>query len=157
MMAAKKPQQGFEWVPVVPIDEAPSPGTAKSVFVSDLDLCVAADEKGLLYVLGNKCPPANQPLSFSLVVNGCIKDPVLGTKIDVETGDVVDWCPSLLGKLLGPILGPEPENAGVNVFKVRSKKGILEAYLNVNAKAEYESAYWTGILDAQGKADGGYY
>lgn len=56
--------------------------------------------------------------SFPQVVNGCIKDPVLGTKIDIETGDVVDWCPSLLGKLLSPILGPEPENAGVNVFKV---------------------------------------
>lgn len=53
------------------------------------------------------------------VVNGVIKDPVLGTKIDIETGDVVEWCPSFLGKLLSPILGPEPENAGVNVFKVR--------------------------------------
>lgn len=52
------------------------------------------------------------------MVNNCVKDPVLGTKIDIETGDVVEWCPSLLGKLLGPILGPEPEDAGVNVFKV---------------------------------------
>ncbi len=52
------------------------------------------------------------------VVNQCLKDPVLGTKIDIETGDVVEWCPSLLGRLLSPILGPEPENAGVNVFKV---------------------------------------
>lgn len=52
-------------------------------------------------------------------MNGVIKDPVLGTKIDIETGDVVEWCPSLLGKLLSPILGAQPENAGVNVFKVR--------------------------------------
>lgn len=65
-MAAKS-QTKFDWVPVLAINDAPSSGTAKSVFVSDLDLCVAADEKGLLYVLGNKCPPANQPLSFSLV------------------------------------------------------------------------------------------
>lgn len=56
------------------------------------------------------------------MVNNCLKDPVLGTKIDVETGDVVEWCPSLLGKLLSPILGPEPENAGVNVFKVGLEK-----------------------------------
>eukprot|EP00903_Cladosiphon_okamuranus_P021661 g19915.t1 len=153
-MMAGKPQAKFEWIPVVPLNAAPEPGTAKSVFVADLDLCVAADEKGLLYVLGNKCPPANQPLSFSLVVNGVIKDPVLGTKIDIETGDVVEWCPSLLGKLLSPLLGPEPENAGVNVFKVRSKGSNLEAYLNVNARQEFESSYWTGILDAQGKADG---
>jgi len=40
---------------------------------------------------------------------------------------------------------------------VRSKNGILEAFLQVNAREQYESAYWTGILDAQGKADGGYY
>jgi len=67
MMAGGTPQAKFEWVPVVPLKEAPEPGTAKSFFVTDLDLCVAADDKGLLYVLGNKCPPANQPLSFSLV------------------------------------------------------------------------------------------
>lgn len=40
---------------------------------------------------------------------------------------------------------------------MRSKGGNLEAYINVNAKADYETKYWTGILDAQGKADGGYY
>lgn len=154
MMAAKSKEM---WVPVTPISASPEPGTAKSVYVAGLDLCIAADEKGLLYVLGNKCPPANQPLSFSLVYNNIIKDPVLGTKINIETGDVVEWCPSLLGKLLSPLLGPEPEDAGVQVFKVRSKGGNLEAFINVNAKAEYENDYWTGILDAQGKADGGYY
>lgn len=80
-MMAGKPQTKFEWVPVVPINEAPSPGTAKSVFVADLDLCVAADEAGLLYVLGNKCPPANQPLSFSLVrqrLMKCVRNPFKG-------------------------------------------------------------------------------
>ncbi|CBN79363.1 conserved unknown protein [Ectocarpus siliculosus] len=148
---------GEQWVPILPIDEAPTPGTAKSVYVADLDLCVAADERGLLYVLGNKCPPANQPLSFSLVSNNIIKDPVLGTKIDIETGDVIEWCPNLLGKLLSPILGAQPENAGVQTFVVRQKGGNLEAKVNVNAKAEFEKSYWTGILDAQGKADGGYY
>ena len=43
------------------------------------------------------------------------------------------------------------------LFQVRSQKGNLEVYVDVNARAEYESKYWTGILDAQGKADGGYY
>ncbi|CAM9774649.1 unnamed protein product [Ectocarpus fasciculatus] len=154
MAAARSNEQ---WVPILPIDEAPTPGTAKSIYVADLDLCVAADERGLLYVLGNKCPPANQPLSFSLVSNNVIKDPVLGTKIDIETGDVIEWCPNLLGKLLSPILGAQPENAGVQTFVVRQKGGNLEAKINVNAKAEFEKSYWTGILDAQGKADGGYY
>lgn len=157
MMAGPSVKEKFDWVPILPISEAPAPGTAKSVFTSDLDLCVAADENGLLYVLGNKCPPANQPLSFSTVSNNIIKDPVLGTKIDIETGDVVQWCPSLVGKLLSPILGPKPDNAGVPTFKVRSKNGKLEAYVQVNAKEAFESGYWKGILDAQGKADGGYF
>jgi len=65
------------------------------------------------------------------VVNKCLKDPVLGTKIDIETGDVIEWCPSLLGKLLSPILGPEPKNAGVNVFKVglEKKQGAQSRFL----------------------------
>lgn len=116
MAAGQGPK--LDWVNVVSIDNAPAPGMAKSVFVADLDLCVAADSSGLLYVIGNKCPPANQPLSFSKVVDKTIKDPVLGTVVDLETGDVLDWCPSLLGKLLGPLLGPAPPNAGVVPYKV---------------------------------------
>lgn len=64
------------------------------------------------------------------VVNNCLKDPVLGTKINIETGDVVEWCPSLLGKLLSPILGPEPANAGVNVFKVGLEKSMPPMCVN---------------------------
>lgn len=147
----------FQWVKILPLSDAPAPGTTKSVFAADLDLCIAADDAGLLYVVGNKCPPANQPLSFSAVVNKCVKDPVLGTKIDLETGGIVDWCPSLLGKLLTPLVGPEPENGGVPAYKVRSTGGNLEAYLDVTAKSEFEKNYWKGILDAKGKADGEYF
>lgn len=154
---AAAPKEQFKWVKILPISEAPAPGTCTSAFAADLDLCVAADASGLLYVVGNKCPPANQPLSFSPVVDKCVKDPIFGTKIDLETGGIVDWCPSLLGKLLGPILGPEPENGGVFAYKVRSSGGFLEAYIDVTAKTEFEKNYWRGILDAQGKVDGGYY
>lgn len=52
---------------------------------------------------------------------------------------------------------PTPCPATFSARQVRSKGGILEAFLNVNARAEYENAYWTGVLDAQGKADGSYY
>ncbi|CAM9644219.1 unnamed protein product, partial [Sphacelaria rigidula] len=100
MAAARGGKERYDWIDVIAIKDAPAPGTATSVFAADLDLCVAADDSGLLYVIGNKCPPANQPLSFSKVVNKTIKDPVLGTVIDLETGDVLEWCPSLLGKLL---------------------------------------------------------
>ena len=74
------------------------------------------------------------------VVNGVIKDPVLGTKIDVETGDVVEWCPSFLGKLLSPILGPEPENAGVNVFKVRFQ--TLRCVSSVRLRSSDPCRFW---------------
>lgn len=118
MAAARGGKERYDWIDVIAIKDAPAPGTATSVFAADLDLCVAADDSGLLYVIGNKCPPANQPLSFSKVVNKTIKDPVLGTVIDLETGDVLEWCPSLLGKLLRPILGSAPADAGVVPFKV---------------------------------------
>jgi len=41
--------------------------------------------------------------------------------------------------------------------KVRKTGGKVEALINVNAKAQFEQKYWRGVLDAQGKVDGGYY
>ena len=41
--------------------------------------------------------------------------------------------------------------------QVREQGGYIEVLVDVNAKAEFEKKYWKGILDAQGKADGGYY
>lgn len=133
MMAAKA-AQGFQWVPIFSLDEAPTPGTTKAVFVADLDLCVAADAQGLLFVLGNKCPPTNQPLSFGTVTGNYLKDPVLGTKVDIETGEAIEWCPSILGKLLGPILGPKPDGPVVPTFKVSMalKHGLEHTMAVVN-------------------------
>lgn len=117
-------QSSLQWVPVLPLDEAPTPGTTKAVFIADLDLCIAADAQGLLFVLGNKCPPTNQPLSFGTVSGNYLKDPVLGTKVDIETGEALEWCPSILGKLLRPILGPKPDGPVVPTFKV-NRRGVL--------------------------------
>ena len=41
--------------------------------------------------------------------------------------------------------------------QVRAKGGKVEALINVNAKAQFEQKYWRGVLDSQGKVDGGYY
>ena len=41
--------------------------------------------------------------------------------------------------------------------QLRKQGGSLQALVNVNAKAQFESNYWRGVLDAQGKVDGGYY
>ena len=43
------------------------------------------------------------------------------------------------------------------VFKVRKQGKAVQALINVNLKAQFEFNYWRGILDSQGKVDGGYY
>jgi len=46
----------------------------------------------------------------------------------------------------------------VGVYPVRkSLGGNIEVLINVNAQAQFEQSYWRGILDSQGKVDGGYY
>ena len=44
-------------------------------------------------------------------------------------------------------------------FAVECRKSgnAIQVKVNVNAKAQFEEGYWRGILDAQGKTDGGYY
>eukprot|EP00966_Prymnesium_polylepis_P114925 2655877-Prymnesium_polylepis.2 len=41
--------------------------------------------------------------------------------------------------------------------QVRKKGNSVQALINVNAKAQFEQKYWRGVLDSQGKVDGGYY
>jgi nitrite reductase/ring-hydroxylating ferredoxin subunit len=104
--------------------------------------------------LGDKCPPVNQPLSFGKVgTDGTISDPVLGTKFSLKTGEVVQWCPSGIGKVLGGLFDP----VGVPTYPVKAKGQTVEVQVDVNYKANFEADYWTGILDAQGKASGRYY
>jgi hypothetical protein len=104
-----------------------------------------------------------------------ITDPQWGTKYSLVNGDVVGkWCPSppIIGSLIGALFPPQ----GVWVPEVRESNGYIEVKLDVDvsscstvivlflylkavmqAKAEFEKKFWKGILDAQGKADGGYY
>jgi len=85
-----------------------------------------------------------------------LKDPQWGTRYSLVNGAVVGkWCPSppILGGLIGSIFPQQ----GVWVPQVREQGGYIEVLVDVNAKAEFEKKYWKGILDAQGKADGGYY
>lgn len=46
----------------------------------------------------------------------------------------------------------------LTVFPCRTAlSGEVQVLLDVNAKKRFDSNYWRGILDAQGKVDGGYY
>ncbi len=72
-------------------------------------------------------------------------------------GDVVgDWCP--FPPILGPIiLGNLAPPEKVATFPVRSKGQNIEVFIDRNLKERFESKYWSGLLDAQGKATGEYY
>ena len=79
------------------------------------------------------------------------------TCIYLYVGDVVgDWCP--FPPILGPlILGNLAPPEKVATFPVRSKGSNIEVFIDRNLKDRFESKYWSGLLDAQGKATGDYY
>jgi nitrite reductase/ring-hydroxylating ferredoxin subunit len=143
------------YVPCIPLKALPKPGGATSGIAGGLAICIVVDPKGTVYALGDKCPPISQPLSFGKVnADGTIQDPVFGTKFSLKTGEVVgQWCPSGIGRLIGGAFEP----SGVPTYPVKQRGGIIEIQVDVNAKAAFEANYWSGILDAQGKADGKYY
>jgi len=150
--AVGKPK--IKYVPCIATKDLPERGSATSGVAGGLAICIAVDSKGSVYALGDKCPPVNQPLSFGKVnTDGTIEDPVLGTKFNLKTGQVVDWCPAGLGKLLGSIFDP----VGVPTYPVQVKGANVMVQVDVNYKINFESEYWTGVLDAQGKANGKYY
>jgi len=147
-------QSKLQYVPCIPIEKLPKAGAATSGVAGGLAICVAVDPGGAIFALGDKCPPVNQPLSFGKVSAGTIEDPVLGTQFSLKTGEVVGaWCPSGIGKLLGGLFAP----SGVPVYPVKKTGANIEVQVDVNAKANFESQYWSGMLDAQGKANGKYY
>jgi nitrite reductase/ring-hydroxylating ferredoxin subunit len=146
-------KSALKYVPCISLKDLPKPGGATSGVAGGLAICIAVDEKGSVYALGDKCPPVGQPLSYGKVSGGTITDPVLGTKFDLKTGDVVEWCPSGLGKLIGGAFTP----LGVPTYPVKQSGGSLEVQVDVNYKLNFEANYWSGILDAQGKDDGTYY
>jgi len=142
------------YVPCINTDDLPPPGSATSGVAGGLAICIAVDQKGAVYALGDKCPPVGQPLSFGKVgTDGTIADPVLGTKFSLKTGEVVSWCPTGIGMLVGGLFDP----VGVPTYPVKAKGKVVEVQVDVNYKANFESNYWSGVLDAQGKSNGKYY
>ena len=152
---AKPIKPVLKFVPCISKDKLPAPGKATSGVAGGLAICIAVDEKGGVFALGDKCPPINQPLSFGNVSDGAIADPVLGTRFNLKTGQVAEgeWCTSPIGKIVGGLF----ESGGVPVYPVKTKGSVVEVQVDVNYKLAYEQNYWSGILDAQGKSNGKYY
>jgi len=141
------------WISFVSAKECP-PGQIASGFRYGQEIAIAND-KGNLYAIANKLPPTGQPATFAtLEGKGLMKEPVTGTLFNMKTGKPVgEWCPSLVGKLFRLLVGPQD----VTVYPVRKSGNNIEVQINVNAKAQFEANYWRGVLDSQGKVDGGYY
>ena len=130
------------------------PGSAVSAICAGLDICVAVDTDGSVYALGNKSPVLGTPMAAGSVRDGLIRDPLTGSSFDVKTGELVGaWCPNFPFNILFSIIEP----TSLPVFKVKTGGGAVSVEVDVNAKTNFESGYWKGILDAQGKTDGGYY
>lgn len=143
------------WVPLLDVSEI-SPGELKGVVTAGQQILVSCDYDGQVYASANICPHLGTPLTDGSIGDGVLTCAQHKSSWDLSTGALAgEWCPfpPLIGPVLGKLQGPKP----LTVYTVRESGGTIEALLDVSAKEEYEKNYWKGLLDAQGKADGGYY
>jgi len=153
-MMAVKGKSALKYVDAINTADLPKPGSATSCVAGGLDVCIAVASDGLVYAVGNKAPPTGGLMAAGKVSKNTIKDSQYGTEFSLTTGEVVGkWMPSGLGILLGKVIEP----TGIPTYKVKKTGAKIQVEVDVNYKANYESNYWRGILDAQGKTDGGYY
>lgn len=131
------------------------PGTIISGFQYGQELAIVCEPSGKLYAMNNKMPPTAQPATFGeLQGNGIITEPISQTSYNMNSGKVVgQWCPSPVGKIIRLLVG----ESGLSMVQVRKQGSSVQCLINVNAKAQFEANYWRGVLDSQGKVDGGYY
>merc|ERR1711865_918313 len=135
------------WVSWIDAADA-KPGTINSGFRYGQEIAIVCDPKGGLFALSNRMPPTGQPTTFAKFgEKGTVVEPITLTEFSTKTGKPVGRL--LIGRLTSP--------SDIPVFPVRKQGGSVQVQINVNAKAQFESKYWRGVLDAQGKVDGGYY
>lgn len=147
----------FEWVPILKISELARGDKIPITQDGQQLLLVVESETGEIFCTAQASPFLSYPLSQGRTEGNAIICPQSQTKFDLETGKIMDqWCPfpPVLGPLVFGKLVPPRDLA---VFPVRAKNGNIEVYLNRNFQSQFESQYWKGLLDAQGKATGDYY
>lgn len=133
-----------------------SPNSLKAGFGAGQDILIATDKGGKPFAAANVCPHIGTPLDQGTVENGAIVCPLHRSAFDLKSGNLVGpWCPA--PPLIGPLTGKLKSPRSLQVFQCRTQGGKVQVLLDVNAKKRFDSNYWRGILDAQGKVDGGYY
>ncbi|GJQ15433.1 hypothetical protein GpartN1_g7224.t1 [Galdieria partita] len=143
------------WVKLVKTEEI-KPGDLKPFFVAGQSLLVVCDYDGQVYCTANVCPHLGTPLDQGLIGSGTLICAQHRTSWRLSDGKLAGkWCP--YPPILGPLLGKLKVPQDLAVFPVREMNGFIEALVDLDAAKEFESNYWRGILDAQGKATGGYY
>jgi nitrite reductase/ring-hydroxylating ferredoxin subunit len=132
------------------------PNTLNPTFAAGQDILVAVDKSGTVYATANVCPHIGTPLDQGTVEDGAIVCPLHRSAFDLRSGKLVGpWCPA--PPLIGPLTGKLKSPRELKTFQVRTSGGNVQVLLDVNAKKRFDASYWRGILDAQGKVDGGYY
>jgi len=133
------------------------PSSLKAVFGAGQDILIATDKGGKTFAAANVCPHIGTPLDQGTVENGAIVCPLHRSAFDLRSGKLVGpWCPA--PPLVGPLTGKLKSPRALTVFPCRTDlSGSVQVLLDVNAKKRFDANYWRGILDAQGKVDGGYY
>ena len=128
----------------------------QAAFGAGQDILIATDKGGKIFATANVCPHIGTPLDQGTVEDGAIVCPLHRSAFDLKTGKLVGpWCPA--PPLIGPLTGKLKSPRELKTFQVRSQGGNVQVLLDVNAKKRFDANYWRGILDAQGKVDGGYY
>ncbi|OSX70902.1 hypothetical protein BU14_0640s0008 [Porphyra umbilicalis] len=147
------------WAPVGSADGLVG-GTTVPFEAVGLSLTLVPTDDGELFVVSGKCPPTGLPLEGADVDSEAktVSCPQFGTRWSLETGEVVgQWMPSppVVSSVLR-LLFREPE--GILTYPVRlTADSKIEVLVDADAKADFEKRYWKGVLDASGKANGGYY
>ena len=132
------------------------PASLKPVFGAGQDILIATDKGGKVFAAANVCPHIGTPLDQGTVEGSAIVCPLHRSAFDLRTGKLVGpWCPA--PPLIGPLTGKLKSPRELQTFQARQQGGKVQVLLDINAKKRFDANYWRGILDAQGKVDGGYY
>ena len=150
----------MKWIQIGTADDFPFGITSVESYKEE-SLAIVRDASGKLTAIVNKSPYLGVPLSYGSVKerNGqtCIQCPQSKTLFSINTGKVVgEWIPfpPVINNVLRVLVGPANN---IIKYPLRNKNGKLEVEVDVNVKDRFESQYWRGVLDAQGKTDGKYY